>query len=337
MARATASSSSRTSCSATRSVREVRVTGRSRSTCGMSCSGPMLTCGRGGQPPISSTGTRARNAFAIAVTVLVTPGPAVTMATPKPPASSACACAMCTAAPSSRTSMMRMPRRATWSQIGWMWPPCRPKMRSMPRFSRKRAIHAAQLSGAAARSTGAAAVLMIFSLSALPAQPAAQRPMQDLAGRGARHLVLADERDRARPLVAGDAVAAPRDDLVLARGAALVQHQDRMHPLAPLGVRQAYHGHLLHLVVRAEQVLDLGRIDVFAARDDHVALAVDQEIVAVGVAAGHVADRAVAFAERFGGLLRHLPVAVERVRRVRIELAHLAVGDRLAVCLEDSD
>ena len=83
----------------------------------------MLTWGRGGQPPISSTGTRASVAFAIAVTVLVTPGPAVTIATPSAPVSSAWACAMWTAAPSSRTSTMRMPSRATWSQIGWIWPP----------------------------------------------------------------------------------------------------------------------------------------------------------------------------------------------------------------------
>ncbi len=73
----------------------------------------MLACGREVQPPISSTGARASEALAMAVTVLVTPGPAVTMATPKLPVSSACACAMWTAAPSSRTSTMRMPCRAT--------------------------------------------------------------------------------------------------------------------------------------------------------------------------------------------------------------------------------
>ena len=56
MARATPSSSSRITCSATRSVRERRVTGRRMSTCGMSCSGPILACGREVQPPISSTG-----------------------------------------------------------------------------------------------------------------------------------------------------------------------------------------------------------------------------------------------------------------------------------------
>ncbi len=58
---------------------------------------------------MSKTGIRASEAFAIAVTQLVTPGPAVTIATPNVFISSAWACAMWTAAPSSRTSMMRMP------------------------------------------------------------------------------------------------------------------------------------------------------------------------------------------------------------------------------------
>src|SRR5262249_50296266 len=182
-----------------------------------------------------------------------------------------------------------------------MWPPCSPKMRSTPRCSRKRAIHAAQLSGAAARSTGAVA-LMNFSL---PAELCTQVAMQDLPRRGARHLGVADERHRARALVAGDAVATPVDDLRLARVAAVVQHEDRMYALAPFGVGQADHRDLLDLVVRPEKVLDLGWIDVLATRDDHVALAVDQEIVAVGIAAGHVAHRAPAVAKRLGGLLRH--------------------------------
>src|SRR5262252_10321915 len=334
MARATASSNSRSTWSATRSVRDVRVTGRRMSTCGMSCSGPMLTCGRGGQPPISSTGTRARYALAIAVTVLVTPGPAVTMATPSLPVSSAWACAMWTAAPSSRTSTMPTPSRATWSQIGWMWPPCRPKTRSTPRRARKRAIHAAQLLGSVARSSGAPAVMTSASL---PAQCRPQDPVQDLAGRGARHRIVGDEGDRAWPLVAGDAVPAPVDDLGFACRAMRARHDDGVHALAPGRVGQADHRHLLHVRVAAEQVLDLRRIDVLAAADDHVALAVDQEIVAVGIAPGHVANRAITVAERFRGFLRHVPVAVERVGRARIELADLAVGHLAPGGIENAD
>ena len=99
----------------------------------------------------------------------------------------------------------------------------------------------------------------------------------------------------------------------------------------------ADHRHVLHLLVRAEQRLDLGRIDVLAAGNDHVALAVDQIDVAVLVAAGHVADRAVFAAERLPGLVRQLPVAVERVGVAGVELARLAVGHVVAVGVEQPD
>ena len=80
----------------------------------------MLDCGTGGQPPMTMSGIREIEALATAVTVLVTPGPAVTSATAVCPVSSVWAWAMCTAEPSSRTSTMRTPRRASRSQIGWI-------------------------------------------------------------------------------------------------------------------------------------------------------------------------------------------------------------------------
>ena len=73
--------------------------------------------------------------------------------------------------------------------------------------------------------------------------------------------------------------------------------------------------------------LDFGRIDVLAAADDHVALAIDEVVVAVLVAPRHVADRAVRAAKGLGGLLGQLPVAAERIGRARVQLADLAVGD----------
>ena len=137
------------------------------SVCGTPCSGPILSCTRGAQPPISSTGTRASAALATAVTVLVTPGPAVAIATPRLPVSSAWAWAMCIAARSSRTSTMRMPACATRSQIGWIWPPCRPKTRSTPRALRARAIQAATLVSSrleSRRSGPSAAAVVIGAL-----------------------------------------------------------------------------------------------------------------------------------------------------------------------------
>jgi hypothetical protein len=62
-----------------------------------------------------------------------------------------------------------------------------------------------------------------------------------------------------------------------------------MRDLAPFRIRTPDHRNVLHLRVAAKGILDLGRVGVLAARDNHVVLAVDQDIKAVCVAPGHVA------------------------------------------------
>ena len=91
-------------------------------------------------------------------------------------------------------------------------------------------------------------------------------------------------------------------------------------------IGHAEHGHVLDGGIAVEIFLDLPRVDVFAAADDHVALAVDQPDVAVGIAARHVTHRAPRAVKRLGGFLRVLPVAVEHIRGAREQLAHFAVG-----------
>src|SRR5580704_5290410 len=109
-----------------------------------------------------------------------------------------------------------------------MCPPCRPKMRSMPRLLRKRATQAAQASESALRSCVASGSFMTVpfgpaksALAALLLQ--AQLPMLNLAGGGARHLRVADEAHRARTFISGDAAAAPFDDFDLARHRAVTR------------------------------------------------------------------------------------------------------------------
>src|SRR5262244_885900 len=84
--------------------------------------------------------------------------------------------------------------------------------------------------------------------------------------------------------------------------------------------------------IAAEDVLDLARVNVLAAADDHVALAVDQVDETMLVAARHVADAAIAIAaqrlRRFNWVVE---ITVERVRRGRKELANLAVGHFIAL------
>src|SRR5690606_8338266 len=102
----------------------------------------------------------------------------------------------------------------------------------------------------------------------------AQLALLHLARLGARQ--LRDEVDRARALVVRDVIAAEADQLLGELGAGLVaggRHHDGLHLLAEIVVGHADHGDVVHLRVRDEVALGLLRVDVHAARDDHVRLA----------------------------------------------------------------
>jgi hypothetical protein len=69
--------------------------------------------------------------------------------------------------------------------------------------------------------------------------------------------------------------------------------------LAPLVVGKSDAGHVGHCRVRADDGFDLGRIDVLAAGNDDVVLAVDQPDEPVFIAVGDVANAHVIAAEGF--------------------------------------
>ena len=107
------------------------------------------------------------------------------------------------------------------------------------------------------------------------------------------------EFDHARHLVVGDALLQERAHrLALERGAVVRLHM-RGERLAELGVGNAEHRAVGDLRHGDQHRLDLGRIDVHAARDHHVGLAVADVEIAVAVEVADVADR-------------HEPVAVDR-------------------------
>src|SRR5512146_2433399 len=100
--------------------------------------------------------------------------------------------------------------------------------------------------------------------------------MQYLSGRGPRHLVVADERNRPRSLVACDAGPTPLQQLLPRDSAVVVHDHHRVYRLSPFLVRDADDGHVLDGGMLAEKRFDFRRIDVLSAADDHVALAVDE-------------------------------------------------------------
>ncbi len=91
----------------------------------------------------------------------------------------------------------------------------------------------------------AGAFICLVSSSGLAAGEAfAQLAVQDLAGRGARHVGVGDEGDGAGALVPGHALAAPGDQLVLGRGGPGMADDDGMDGFAPGFVRHADDGHI---------------------------------------------------------------------------------------------
>ena len=116
--------------------------------------------------------------------------------------------------------------------------------------------------------------------------------------------------------------------LLLADPLAVLEHDRRADLLAQLGVRDAEDGRLAYGRMLVEHLLDLARIDVVAAADDQVLLAVDDEEVAVLVDPCHVArDEPAVVGDRLGGRVGPLPVAVHHVVPTDLDLADLALSD----------
>ena len=104
-----------------------------------------------------------------------------------------------------------------------------------------------------------------------PGRSAARGPqlvLLDLAGGVDGQLV--DDLDRPGHLVVGDLVAAPRQDLGADRRVARPGHDEGHADLAEPLVGDADHRRLLHVGVAQQVVLDLGRVGVEAADDEHV-------------------------------------------------------------------
>src|SRR6186997_1567898 len=82
------------------------------------------------------------------------------------------------------------------------------------------------------------------------------------------------EGDFAWNLVVGQVRAAEGPDLVRGEGLAGARLDRRVDALAPVVVGHAEDGGVLDLGMAVERVLDLGRVDIDPARDDHVPLPV---------------------------------------------------------------
>src|SRR3990172_6919053 len=145
---------------------------------------------------------------------------------------------------------------------------------------------------------------------------------EDLAHRALRQGV--HEADLFRALVLGESALAERDDLVGRRGLPGPEHDEREDLLAHERVRHSDHGGLGGLGEGVERLLDIPRIDVEAAADDEVLLALHNVEKVLGVEPAHVPRAEPPAADRPRRLLRIPAVAPHHVRALHANFAHLA-------------
>ena len=91
----------------------------------------------------------------------------------------------------------------------------------------------------------------------------------DLAAGRAREVFESDEADLARPLIAGQLIAAKPHQLV-GIGAVDVPCHEGHRAFAPAQVPGLYDGGIDHLRMRQQHPLDLGRIDVLAVHGERL-------------------------------------------------------------------
>src|SRR3984957_9843763 len=161
--------------------------------------------------------------------------------------------------------------------------------------------------------------------------------LEHLAGRAERQ--LGAEHILTRLLVAAELGAGQLAQVGFERRGVPVApgNHDRDRGLAPFRVRLAHHDHRVDQVVRPQHPLELGRVDVEAARDDHVGLAPGDVQVALGVQPAGVTGEDPFPAERLRGLLRAVPVPPGLRVGPHDDLAGLARGQAAAGGVDDPD
>src|SRR5690606_19982580 len=162
----------------------------------------------------------------------------------------------------------------------------------------------------------------------------AQFEFVDLAGHQLGQ--LRDEDDFPGLLVAGDLAFREFDEFAVADADARLEHDDRADAFAPLRIGHADHRAFGYGVVLQQRVFDFPRINVFAAGNDHVFLAVDQMQHAVLVEHAHVAGVDPAVANGVGGGDVIVPVAAEHRGAARDDFARHARRTVVAVGVDDA-
>src|SRR5215210_3819029 len=219
---------------------------------------------------------------------------------------------------SSSASFLRAQRTtlapASESASAMYWPSPRPPPVTMAVLLSRR-----NRSSAFVRSLASVSILLLSSsstagaccwpsLRSLRLLLVSEHASQELADGTLGQLVA--ELDRFGGFIGGEALFAEGQYLVLCRLTLRLLDHERLDRLAAVLVRDTDGYRFGHPLVLVQNLLDLSRVDVVAARGDHILLAVHDTEVTVLVHTRHVASVEPAVPERLLCLLGHVPVAL---------------------------
>src|SRR5712692_2017167 len=141
--------------------------------------------------------------------------------------------------------------------------------------------------------------------------------------------------ERGRHLMATDLVSQEIAQRVERQGrCAGPQLDEGLGGFAPVRIRDPDHQRFLHVRVLVDRLLDHLRIDVEAARKDHVLLAVENEEIAVFVHSPDVAGQKAAVRKGCGRFVRPVPVTLHHVFALDPQLPDLAGAEHTVRVVE---
>src|SRR6266404_9848680 len=158
----------------------------------------------------------------------------------------------------------------------------------------------------------------------------------DLAGN--RHREFVDEFDVARNFVMRDLALAEAADLLGRQRLAGSRPDPRAEFLAVAVVGDAENLHVLNLGMAVEKLLDLARVEVFAAVDHHVLGTADDVAITLRIDDGDIAGMHPAIGiEDIGGLFRLVPIPQHDAVAAGAQFARFAAGHHAALEIDDLD
>src|SRR5690606_24935456 len=117
---------------------------------------------------------------------------------------------------------------------------------------------------------------------------------------------------------------------------AVAHAQDGANGFSPFGIRHADHGCFKNAWVIHQARLDLGRVDVLTARDDHVLAAPGNGKVAILVHAPQVPCAQPAIAHHTLGLFFAIPIALHDIGPTGFDFANDVGRDGYAILIDDA-